>query len=86
MRSRKKNANKISWKEYKSSLSNKNEENLFNECQKDLHTMTMKERDFKDGLTSQEYADAIESLSVFDQTDPDYLNYEKELTIGEFND
>ena len=81
---RKKKSGKISWKEYKNKLNKSEPAEPFNEYERDLHNMTMKDNEFKDCLSSKEYAELSDDLNIFDKTNPDYFNYEKELIIEEF--
>ncbi|MDD4110859.1 MAG: hypothetical protein PHS54_04850 [Clostridia bacterium] len=89
----KNNIEKINWKEYKnafvnqqSSLDSREGFIPFNEYESDLHTMTMKESTAKNFLHSPEYRQIFDEMRIFDQTNLDYFKYEKDLSIGEFDD
>lgn len=75
----------IDWKAYKSELDAKKTCN-FNEYERDLHNMTMKDGLFENCLQCHEYKNILREMTNFDQTNFDYFNYEKELKLGELND
>lgn len=80
------NLSRIDWKNYKEELESRETQALFNECERDLHTMTVKEGSVKKHLLSPTYGKIVNQMSIFDQTNLDYFNYEKELSFGEFSD
>lgn len=79
------NETKIDWIAYEKELKMRKKQDIFNECKRDLHSMTMKD-DERNLFLSHEYNDALKDMTIFNQTDFDYYRYEKELTLGEFND
>lgn len=81
-----KNNEKIDWNTYKKELANKTKENAFNEYERDLHTMTMKEGPIKKCLHSSKYMEIKNEMTAFDNTNLDYFKYEKGLNFGEFDD
>lgn len=75
----------IDWKAYKAELTSKTE-SVFNECERDMHNMTMKEGLIKKELLCPNYRKVCSEMEIFDQTDLDYFRYEKDLAFGDFND
>lgn len=78
--------NKIDWKAYKEELTNRSPRSVFNEYERDLHTMTMKEGSTKKCLFSPKYIEIKSEMTAFDKTNLDYFKYEKDLNFGEFDD
>ena len=79
------NQKKIDWKAYKEELNNRETKTVFNEYERDLHTMKVKDDLIARILLRPDYRSALEEMEAFDVTDLDLLKYEKELNIGEFN-
>jgi hypothetical protein len=79
------NKKTIDWKAYKEELGNRATQGVFNEYERDLHTMTMKEGPYEKCISSPKYKIALNDMPDFDRTNLDYFNYEKELTLGKFN-
>jgi hypothetical protein len=82
----KNDTNKIDWKAYKEELTNRSTPGVFNEYERDLHTMTVKEGPIKKSLNSSKYLEIKNEMTAFDKTDFDYFKYEKDLNFGEFDD
>jgi hypothetical protein len=84
----KNNENKriIDWKAYKQELEKREGRASFNEYESDLHTMRVKEGLIEKELLCPIYKKVWNEMNAFDGTNLDYFRYEKELTLGEFND
>ena len=76
----------IDWKSYKKELENKKEFSFFNEYERDLHSMTMKDGLISKTLLCPAYSNVLNEMKAFEISDLDYFRYEKELKFGEFDD
>ncbi|MCI6542434.1 MAG: hypothetical protein MR423_01345 [Firmicutes bacterium] len=74
----------IDWEEYCKAF-DEMDCGIFNECIRDLHNMKMKEGLCDEIFGCEEYSSVLRELEAFDQTNFDYFEYEKEITIGETN-
>ncbi|MGN0748092.1 MAG: hypothetical protein ACI4L1_00190 [Christensenellales bacterium] len=74
----------IDWEEYCKAF-DECDQRVFNECIRSLHNMKMKEGLWEKVFVSAEYLGAVREFDEFDQTDFDYFEYEKEISIGETN-
>ena len=81
----KNDTNKIDWKAYKEELTNRSTPGVFNEYERDLHTMTVKEGLISKSLLCRKYKDVLNEMEAFEVSNEDFFKYEKEFTLGEFN-